>query len=212
VGRPASSGQSPLAPARRHDHRCADHNGIDEQDERTSAQLASIFHRGDGCGPELQPCDFDHVCLFVGRAVVRLSRRCAGFHAPAGIPFMIVGVCGCRSGRCGQCLDGLPGVDHVGGPGPVRAEVQPACAVPAGEPGGEVPQPVAQQFRGGVTQVAFGEGEVAVAVSLRSSTIAFCLVRCTSPRLSQDHAGRVVNRDERRRPAGAPSTRPATSA
>ena len=25
------------------------------------------------------------VCLFVGRAVVRLSRRCAGFHAPAGV-------------------------------------------------------------------------------------------------------------------------------
>ena len=24
------------------------------------------------------------VCLFVGRVVVRLSRRCAGFHAPAG--------------------------------------------------------------------------------------------------------------------------------
>jgi hypothetical protein len=25
------------------------------------------------------------VCLFVGRVVVRLSRRCAGFHAPAGV-------------------------------------------------------------------------------------------------------------------------------
>ena len=25
------------------------------------------------------------VCLFTGRAVVRLSRRCAGFHAPAGV-------------------------------------------------------------------------------------------------------------------------------
>src|SRR5690349_7912321 len=25
------------------------------------------------------------VCLFVGRVVARLSRRCAGFHAPAGV-------------------------------------------------------------------------------------------------------------------------------
>ena len=25
------------------------------------------------------------VCLFVGRVVVRLSRRCAGFHAPVGV-------------------------------------------------------------------------------------------------------------------------------
>ena len=34
------------------------------------------------------------VVLFVGRVVVRLSRRCAGFHAPVGGPFMIVGVGG----------------------------------------------------------------------------------------------------------------------
>ena len=34
------------------------------------------------------------VCLLVGRVVVRLSRRCAGFHVPAGGPFMIVGVGG----------------------------------------------------------------------------------------------------------------------
>ena len=34
------------------------------------------------------------VVLFVGRVVVRLSRRCAGFHAPAEGPFMIVGVGG----------------------------------------------------------------------------------------------------------------------
>src|SRR5207342_121896 len=51
----------------------------------------------------------------------------------------------------------------VGGPGPVGAQVQPAFALPAGEPGGYLPQPVAQQFRGGVAQVACGEGEVAVA-------------------------------------------------
>jgi hypothetical protein len=25
------------------------------------------------------------VVLFVGRVVIRLSRRCAGFHAPAGV-------------------------------------------------------------------------------------------------------------------------------
>src|SRR5690348_2115335 len=34
--------------------------------------------------------------------------------------------------------------------------------------------------------------------------IAFCLVRCTSPRLSEDHARRVVNPGERRRPTGTP--------
>ena len=33
----------------------------------------------------------------------------------------------------------------------------------AGEPGGDLPESVAQQFRGGVAQVACGEGEVAVA-------------------------------------------------
>src|SRR6185436_12834497 len=49
------------------------------------------------------------------------------------------------------------------GPGPVRAQVQPSFALPAGEPGGELPEPVAQQFRGGVAQVACGEGELAVA-------------------------------------------------
>jgi hypothetical protein len=36
-------------------------------------------------------------------------------------------------------------------------------------------------------------------VSLRSSTIAFWLVRCTSPRLSGDHARRVAGPSERRR-------------
>jgi len=46
---------------------------------------AWIFHGRGRRGPELQPCYFDHVCLFVGRVVVRLSRRCAGFHAPAGV-------------------------------------------------------------------------------------------------------------------------------
>src|SRR6185295_761080 len=45
----------------------------------------------------------------------------------------------------------------------VGAQVQPAFALPAGEPGGYLPEPVAQQFRGGVAQVACGEGEVAVA-------------------------------------------------
>ena len=34
------------------------------------------------------------VCLFVGRVVVRLSRRCAGFHAPARGSVMIVGMGG----------------------------------------------------------------------------------------------------------------------
>jgi RNA-directed DNA polymerase len=45
-----------------------------------------------GAGPELQPCDFDHDLSSVGKVVVRLSRRCAGFHAPVGVPFMIVGM------------------------------------------------------------------------------------------------------------------------
>ena len=32
------------------------------------------------------------VCLFLGRVVVRLSRRRAGFHTPARALFMIVGM------------------------------------------------------------------------------------------------------------------------
>ncbi len=67
-------------------------------------------------------------------------------------------------GGCGDRLDGLPGVEHVGGgPGPVRAQVQPLFAMPAGEPGGELPEPAAQQFQGGVAQLVCGEGELAEA-------------------------------------------------
>ena len=43
----------------------------------------------------------------------------------------------------------------------------------------------------------------AASASLRSATIAFWLVGCTSPGLSRDHAQRVVNAVERRRPRRA---------
>ena len=47
----------------------------------------------------------------------------------------------------------------------------------------------------------------AASASLRSATIAFWLVGCTSPGLSRDHAQRVVNLGERRRPT-APAAPP----
>jgi hypothetical protein len=65
--------------------RFADHEEVSEAGDAFYVGPASIFHRGDGCGPELQPCNFDHGFPFVGRAVIRRSRRCAGFHAPAGV-------------------------------------------------------------------------------------------------------------------------------
>jgi hypothetical protein len=78
-------------------------------------------------------------------------------------PSMIVGVSVMWSGRCGKCSHRPPGVDHLVDPGPVGAQMQPPFALPAGQPGGQVQQPVAQQFRGGVTQLALGEGEVSKA-------------------------------------------------
>ena len=81
---------------------------------------AWIFHWGDEWGPALHSLVIlIMVGLFMGRVVVRLSRRRAGFHAPGG--FMIVGMWSGWSGRCGHSLDRVPGVDHLGGPGPVGA-------------------------------------------------------------------------------------------
>ena len=73
---------------------------------------------------------------------------------------MIVGASWWWSDRCRERRDRLPGVDQVVDPGPVRAQVQPSFALPAGQAGGQVQQPVAQQFRGRVAQLALGQGEV----------------------------------------------------
>jgi len=67
------------------------------------------------------------------------------------------------SGRRSKRPDGPPGIDHVVGPGPVRTQVQPSFALPAGQPGGQVQQPVAQQFRGRVAELTFGQGQMAEA-------------------------------------------------
>ena len=42
-------------------------------------------------------------------------------------------------------------------------QVQPSFALPAGQPGGQVQQPVAQQFRGRVAELTFGQGKIAEA-------------------------------------------------
>ena len=46
---------------------------------------------------------------------------------------MIVGVSGWWSGRCGDGLDRVPGVDQLRDPGPVLAQVQPPFALPTGQ-------------------------------------------------------------------------------
>ena len=51
------------------------------------------------------------------------------------------------SGRCCQGPDRVPGADQVGGPGPVRAQVQPAFPLTPGQAAGYVQQPEPQQLR-----------------------------------------------------------------
>ncbi len=77
---------------------------------------------------ELQPCNFDHGFLFVGRVGVRLLCRGAGFHSPGGGSFHDRRGVGWWLGRGWQCLDRCPGVEDVVDPGPVRAQVQPPFA------------------------------------------------------------------------------------
>ena len=95
-----------------------------------SAAIRPRFFTGLDFSPDggrvlwLQLCNFDHGFLFVGRVGVWLSLGGAGFHLPGGGPSMIVGV------------GWWSGVDRVIGPGPVRAQVKPSFALPAGEAGG----------------------------------------------------------------------------
>src|SRR3954465_2587981 len=82
---------------------------------------------------------------------------------PGRSPLLIVGTAKCGSGRCRQRLDRSPGADHLLGAGPVGTQVAPALALPAGEPAGQVEDPVAQQLGRRLAQAAGRQGEVAEA-------------------------------------------------
>ena len=59
----------------------------------------------------------------------------------------------CWSGGCGQGAQPLPAGEERLLPGPVRADLQDALAGVADEPGGQVPEPVAERVRLGVLEV-----------------------------------------------------------
>jgi hypothetical protein len=59
----------------------------------------------------------------------------------------------CWSGGCGQGAEPLPAGEERLFRGPVRADLQDALTGVMGEPGGEVPDPVAERVRVGIPQV-----------------------------------------------------------
>ena len=75
----------------------------------------------------------------------------AGF-TPRPVSFLGRGSAVPGSGRCRQGPDRVPGADQVSGPGPVRAQVQPAFPLAPGQAAGYVQQPEPQQFRGRLAQ------------------------------------------------------------
>ena len=61
-------------------------------------------------------------------------------------------VCWPWSGGCWQGAESLPAGEEGLRPGPVRADGEGPLAGVAGEPGGDVPDPVAERFRVGVAE------------------------------------------------------------
>src|SRR5690242_11816708 len=91
--------------------------------------------------------------LAVARGAARCARGGTGFHS-AGMRLLSR----CRGGWCwsagrGQGAEPVPAGEEGVVPGPVRADLEDLLAGVADEPGGQVPDPVAERVRLGVPQV-----------------------------------------------------------
>ena len=91
---------------------------------------------------------------------------------------------------CGSWARRVKAVDEVVGPGPALGDPQPGAAGGAGDPGGDVQQPVAQLL-------GFGGGEVAVQEEASGSRRAG---RCRSGRVRSQAA--LIAKNAGREPAG----------
>jgi hypothetical protein len=85
--------------------------------------------------------------------VARCARVCAGSDRAGVVLLPCRWDCLCWSAGCGQCAQPLPAGEERVCPGPVPADLEDAFAGVAGEPGGDVPDSVAERVRLGVLQV-----------------------------------------------------------
>jgi hypothetical protein len=107
---------------------------------------AWISHEGGGVGSLTTSPVFDQGFRSAGRLGVRLSRRGRRVPRSGRSPSLLVGSVGPGSGWCGQSSHRVPGIDQVGGPGPVPAQVEPPFSLPGRQASRYVQEPEPQQF------------------------------------------------------------------